>query len=126
MKMLSSITLLILCQLVGEAIAHGLGLPIPGAVIGMVILFVGLCIKGDVPTDLDNTVKGILTNLSLLFVPAGVGLITNLEVIKANLLPISATLILSTTVTLVVTALTMRLLRSKAEPAKIDGLGDAS
>lgn len=131
MKMLSSITLLILCQLVGEAVAHGLGLPIPGSVIGMVILFLGLCVKGDVPTDLDNAAKGLLTNLSLLFVPAGVGLIANLEVIRANILPISATLILSTTATLVITALSMRLLRPKSEHAKADAVksersGDAS
>ena len=123
--MLSSITLLILCQLVGEVTARALGLPIPGAVIGMVILFVGLCLKGDVPEALDVTAKGLLTNLSLLFVPAGVGLITNLDVIADNLSPIAATLILSTTITLLTTAYAMRALRPK-EPVSQSANGDAS
>lgn len=109
--MLSSITLLILCQLLGEIVARSLGLAVPGSVIGMVILFAGLCVKGDVPKELNATAKGLLSNLSLLFVPAGVGLMDSIEVIRANWMPIAGTLVLSTAITLGVTAGVMQAMR---------------
>lgn len=126
--MVSSITLLILCQLIGEAIARGFGWPVPGAVIGMVLLFLGLCIKGDVPSNLNNTAKGLLTNLSLMFVPAGVGVVNSLDVIRANWLPIAGTLILSAAITLVVTALVMQGLKRKppAPPLQAPPVPDAA
>ncbi len=120
--MLSSITLLILCQLLGEIIARVLGLAVPGSVIGMVILFAGLCVKGDVPKDLNATAKGLLSNLSLLFVPAGVGLMDSLDIIETNWMPIAATLVLSTALTLGVTALVMQAMRrDPPAPAECDG-----
>ena len=47
--MLNWITLILICQISGEAVAALTGLPVPGPVIGMVILFVGLLVFGSVP-----------------------------------------------------------------------------
>jgi holin-like protein len=105
--MLRAITILLVFQLVGEILVRLLSLPIPGPVIGMVFLFVVLLVRGDVPADLRSTAQTILANLSLLFVPAGVGVIVHASLIERELLPLAGTLVLSTYLTLLVTALTM-------------------
>lgn len=105
--MLAFITLLLVLQLVGEAITVAAGLPIPGPVVGMALLFVGLLIKGELPDGLDRVAQGFLGNLSLLFVPAGVGVMLHLALVRDEWLPITAALIGSTVVTIAVTALVM-------------------
>jgi putative effector of murein hydrolase LrgA (UPF0299 family) len=106
-RMLSYITLLLVCQLAGEVVAHLLGLPVPGPVIGMVILFAGLVVRGRVPEGLDQVGRALLVNLSLLFVPAGVGVMTHFGQIGREWLPISASLVVSTLLTIAVTGLAM-------------------
>ncbi|MCW8836692.1 MAG: CidA/LrgA family protein [Rhodospirillales bacterium] len=102
------LTLLLVCQLAGEAIRIGTGLPIPGPVIGMVLLFVGLLVRRGVPEGLQTTSGGILQHLSLLFVPAGVGVMVHLPLLADEWAPIVASLILSTVLTIAVTALVMK------------------
>ena len=70
--MLAAITVLLVCQLVGEIVIVAFGLPVPGPVVGMVLLFVYLILRRGVSEDLSNTSHGLLRHLSLLFVPAGV------------------------------------------------------
>lgn len=101
------ITLLLVCQLAGEVVARMAGLPVPGPVVGMVILFVGLVVKGGVPAELERVGTALLSHLSLLFVPAGVGVMIHLGLIADEWLPISAALIASTLVTIAVTAWVM-------------------
>ena len=74
--MLGALTVLLVFQLVGDAVAHGLDLPIPGPVIGFALLFLALLARSGVPDDLRDTATGLLRHLSLLFVPAGVGSVT--------------------------------------------------
>lgn len=113
--MLAYITLLLVCQLAGEVLARLLGLPLPGPVVGMVLLFVGLLVKGGLPPALEETAGGLLRHLSLLFVPAGVGVMLHLPLIAAEWLPIAASLIASTVATIAVTALVMRALSRDEE-----------
>lgn len=101
------ITLLLLCQLVGEVLARLLSLPLPGPVIGMLILFVGLLLRGGVPTELQATASGLLQHLSLLFVPAGVGVVTHIALVAEEWLPITVALVVSAVATIAVTALLM-------------------
>jgi putative effector of murein hydrolase LrgA (UPF0299 family) len=108
--------LLLVCQLVGEVIVAATGIPVPGPVIGMAILFCGLLLRGNIPERLAATAETLLSHLSLLFVPAGVGVMLHAELISAELLPIAASLIVSTLLTIVVTALVMRLLGRRGEP----------
>ena len=108
--------MLLVCQLVGEVIVAVTGIPVPGPVIGMAILFCGLLVRGSIPEELAATAETLLSHLSLLFVPAGVGVMLHVELIGAELLPIAASLIVSTLLTIVVTALVMRLLGRRGEP----------
>jgi holin-like protein len=103
--MLNFVALLLVCQLIGEVIQKASGLPLPGPVIGMVILFIGLLIRGEVPETLGSVTKNLLDNLALLFVPAGVGVLTHLALIEDEWLPITLALVLSTLITIAVTAL---------------------
>jgi holin-like protein len=109
---LDFITLLLVCQLIGETVSRLLELTLPGPVIGMVLLFGGLVLRDrvtgrGVPEGLQQTAGGLLQHLSLLFVPAGVGVVTHLNLVADQWLPITAALLVSTIATIAVTALVM-------------------
>lgn len=107
--MLSALTQLLLFQLAGEVIARGLALPVPGPVLGMLFLFVVLVIKGGPDKELQGTGLTLLQHLSLLFVPAGTGIMVHLHRVADEWLPLLLSLLISTLATLVVTALVMKL-----------------
>lgn len=109
MTFLNGITLLLVYQLVGEITVRLLGLPIPGPVLGMVMLFFTLLIRRRSAASLDQASSALLSHLSLLFVPAGVGMIVHFERIADEWLPITLALLLSTVITMVATALIMQL-----------------
>jgi len=104
---LGFITWLLVFQLLGEVISKGLDLPLPGPVVGMALLFLGLVIRGELPDGLKDTAGGLLKHLSLLFVPAGVGVMMHLHLLKDEWQPISAALVVSTVLTIAVSALVM-------------------
>lgn len=104
---LGFITWLLVFQLVGEVISKGLDLPLPGPVVGMALLFLTLVVKGELPDGLKDTAGGLLQHLSLLFVPAGVGVMMHLHLLKGEWQGITAALVVSTVVTIAVTALVM-------------------
>jgi holin-like protein len=104
---LNGITLLLAYQLVGEVSSRLLQWPVPGPVVGMVLLFVTLLLRGSLEQTLDAASSGLLGHLSLLFVPAGVGVMVHVGRIGGDWLPIMAALVLGTIITLVATALLM-------------------
>lgn len=104
---LGFITVLLVYQLVGEVISQSLDLPLPGPVVGMALLFLTLLVRGKLADGLRDTADGLLRHLSLLFVPAGVGVILHLHLIQSEWKAISAALIVSTIATIAVTALVM-------------------
>jgi holin-like protein len=111
--MTAAILLLIACELVGEIAREALTLPIPGPVIGMFLLAAVLSVRKDrperpaIPAALGTTAETLISHMGLLFVPAGVGIITEVGVLRAEWLPIVAGLIGSTVLSLVVTGLVM-------------------
>lgn len=113
--MLNYFTLILVCQLAGELAKQALLLPIPGPVLGMVFLFIFLTVRGSIPDDLALVGDNLLRYLSLLFVPAGVGVMLHFRLLEDDWLPIAAALIISTIVTIAVTALMMKWLSPKIE-----------
>lgn len=109
--MLAAFTLLLVYQLAGEAIVHVAGLPVPGPVVGMLLLFVTLLLRGSAPDWLRDTCQALLAHLSLLFVPAGVGVMLHFQRLGAEWLPVAVALVASTVVTIGVTALAMKWLQ---------------
>jgi putative effector of murein hydrolase LrgA (UPF0299 family) len=113
--MIASLSLILLCQLAGEVIVRGLGLPMPGPVVGLLFLlllllardrFVALA-RGPLQQDgVENASRGLLAHLSLLFVPAGVGVVQKLDLVAEHGIAVAAVLAISVAVTLLVTVAT--------------------
>jgi len=102
--MIFAIAALLVCQLIGEAVVRGTGLPIPGPILGLALMLGFLMVRQTVAPPLRTVSFGLLQHLSLLFVPAGVGVIRHLDRLQAEWLPIAVALVLSTLLTLAVTA----------------------
>jgi holin-like protein len=111
--MIEWLTVLAVCQLAGEAAVQAAHLPVPGPVAGMALLFAGLVLNGRVPDGLGAVANALLSNLSLLFVPAGVGIMLHFKLLEGDWLPLSAALIVSTLLTIGVTASLMSFLTRK-------------
>lgn len=105
-------------QSAGELLAHGLSLPFPGPVIGMVLLLLALrwsVIREPVAVCADF----MLSHLSLLFVPVGVGVMTHLSLVSQYGFRMLAVVVLSTLVGLLVTVLSLHWLQGRrAEPVQ--------
>ncbi|HEY5789725.1 MAG TPA: CidA/LrgA family protein [Gammaproteobacteria bacterium] len=117
MSALTGFALLLAYQLVGEVLAVGVGVPIPGPVIGMLLLLLTLVLRRGAAAP-DAAADTLLSHLSLLFVPAGVGVMVHAARLQGEWLPIVAALVVSTLVTLVVTALVLRWLVRRLAPAE--------
>jgi len=101
------IAVLLLCQLTGEVFVVWTKMPVPGPVLGMLLLSVGLVIRGGIPAGLGRVVDGLLSHLSLLFVPAGVGVMLHIAMLREQWFAISVALVLSTVLTVAITGLLM-------------------
>src|SRR5690554_6351083 len=104
MPLITGMNMRLICEFLGELLARGLTLRVQGEVFRMVILLAGLMIRARVPDSLRLAGEGLLRYLTLLFVPAGVGLIVHFQLIGQDLWPILITLVHSTALTLGVTA----------------------
>lgn len=113
--MIASLTLILICQLIGEVFVRALRLPLPGPVVGLVLLLILLLLRDRFtwlsrgPLNdggVENASRGLLANLSLLFVPAGVGVVQKLDLLAAHGIAIVAALAISVVVTLLATVAT--------------------
>jgi holin-like protein len=102
-KPLLGFTVLLLFQWLGEAAVKLAHLPLPGAVLGMFLLFLALLAWGRAPGAVHSAAHSLLSNLSLLFVPAAVGAMLRLSGLLDWGLAFVALIVLSTLVTLAVT-----------------------
>ena len=99
---------LLVFQCLGEGISYAFNLPIPGPVVGMLLLFFALIWSPKLQHKIEQTAHVLLSHLSLLFVPAGVGIIVSAQSVSGHWGSVLLTVFLSTFITLIVTALTMR------------------
>jgi holin-like protein len=112
MNALHGLAWLLGLQSVGELLARGLRLPFPGPVIGMLLLLVALRWE-PVREPVAACANFLLSHLSLLFVPVGVGVMTHLGLVAQYGLRILVVIVLSTWIGLAVTALTLRRFKDK-------------
>jgi len=102
--------------LIGNTLSEAFSLPVPGSVIGMVMLFVGLLVVKTVPEDLGKVSDGLIAHIGLLFVPAGAGISLYLGMIAENWLVIILASVGSTVIAIIFTAMMFKFL-SKGEDA---------
>ena len=128
--MIASLSLILLCQLIGEVIVRSLALPLPGPVVGLVLLLLVLLARDRFTAlargplqggGVETASRGLLANLSLLFIPAGVGVVQKLDLLAEHGIAIIAVLALSVVVTLLATVATFvvasRLMTRGGEPS---------
>ena len=123
--MIHGFVVLLLCQLAGEAASRGFGLPVPGPVLGLVVLFLGLRwharrhpAEAEPPEGLARVSDGLLRTLALLFVPAGAGVVQHLGLLREHGAALAAALVVSTALTLVATVFAFRAVaRRLGEPS---------
>ena len=110
--MLSAIFTILIFQLAGEVIQKGFELPLPGPVLGLILLLFSLVFTKksinpnlvELRARLMTTSEKLLSYLSLLFVPIGVGVIMHLQLLEGQLLKIVFVIGLGTIMTMVFTA----------------------
>jgi len=126
--MIRGFFILLAFELVGEVVARGLALPAPGPVIGLALLVVALSFyqrrrpfdeEALAASDLGQAARGLLAILPLLFVPAGVGVVQYLSLLREQALAPAVALVVSTVATLLATVgvflLVKRLTGAKGE-----------
>ena len=113
--MVASFSLILLCQLAGEIVVRGLALPMPGPVIGLLFLLILLLLRDRLRwiaigplgnQGVEEASRNLLGHLSLLFVPAGVGIVENLDLLAERGVAMIAILAASVLITLLVTVAT--------------------
>lgn len=113
-EFLFGITTLLIFQLLGEISVRLFDLSIPGPVIGLFYLLVFLLIlakfKRPTPQNLEQSSLVLLNHLSLLFVPAGVGVMVHFQRLQEEWLPILIALVFGVLITMATTALSMKFL----------------
>ncbi|WVN41153.1 CidA/LrgA family protein [beta proteobacterium MWH-UniP1] len=118
--MIRGLVVILLFQGLGEIISKVLALPIPGPVIGLVLLLATLLIRGKIDPDLDMVASAFAQHLGLLFIPAAVGVVMFVPKLADYGLAIAAILILSVGLAVATTALCLKWL-SKPGPSDIYG-----
>jgi holin-like protein len=117
MAALRGFALLLLLQACGEGLSRLLALPVPGPVIGLILLWPvleWLPVRGSI----EAATEVLLANLSLFFVPAGVGVISYLDLLSAYGVRLLVVILLSTWIGLAVTALALRALDKRGSNGK--------
>lgn len=114
LNVLAGFATLLCLQLAGEVLARLLSLPVPGPVVGLLLLTIGLVAIPPLAEWVSEAAQALLSHLSLLFIPAGVGVIVHLGRLDGVVLAVSLTLIGSSVLGICATALTLqRLMRGR-------------
>ena len=106
--MIHTFALLLLYQLGGEVCVRLLGLPVPGPVAGMLLFFLALLAKGRIDRDTRENVGALLRHMTLLFIPASVGIMVHIDRVAGEWLPITLALVVSTFLGMAVAAWVIR------------------
>lgn len=136
--MLKQFSIILSIYFLGELIQKTTGFPVPGNVIGMLLLFIGLY-SGAVKLEKISRISDfLLENLSFFFLPAGVSLMTSFALLKGKWTSILEISFISTVVILVVTGLTVEFVkrimnknpdtfysgRNKTNPSEVQSEGE--
>jgi holin-like protein len=99
--MAPSFLVIVLFDLAGEAASRWLRVPLPGPVVGMLLLLMALSLRARWAAQLGRGGELLLRHMALFFVPAAVGVVTQLRVLQAEGLAVSVAVVASTIVGLV-------------------------
>lgn len=106
--MLQGLSILFCFYILGELLVLFLNSPIPGSVAGMLLLFAALCIRDKAPKNLVTTSETLMLYLPLLLVPAGVGVMQYLDLLSQEIIPITASLVVGTLLSMIFISMFIR------------------
>ncbi|MDR5836577.1 CidA/LrgA family protein [Caballeronia sp. LZ034LL] len=106
--MLAAIATLLVFQCLGEGLSYLFSIPVPGPVVGMLLLLAWMTLRPAQAAALEGTALELLRHLSLLFVPAGVGIMVSASALRGDVLAVALSVAISTALAITVTALVMR------------------
>lgn len=107
-NMIRGLVQILLFQGLGEIISKALGLPIPGPVVGLVLLLAMLLVRGKIDPDLDMVASGFAQYLGLLFIPAAVGVVMFIPQLAQHGLTIAFIIVVSVMLSIAASALTLK------------------
>lgn len=114
MKLLRQLLLLLSICFAGEWLHRFFHIPVPGSVLGMVILFTGLC-TGVIKLEMLSEIsRFLIDHLAFFFVPAGVGLLACMDLLRANWAAILGISFITTVVVMAVTGHTVQILKRRS------------
>ncbi|OOM82579.1 antiholin-like protein LrgA [Clostridium puniceum] len=115
MKLFREALIILGIYLVGELLSSSIHLPIPGNILGMVILFILLCTKIVKVDNISNVTNFLLDHLAFFFIPAGVGLMASLGIIKSTWWQLLIVCILTTTIIIGITGIIVQAISKKTK-----------
>lgn len=111
MKLLRQFLIILVICFAGEFLNRVISLPIPGNVIGMIILFISLVTGVIKLKDIEDITRFLLEHLGFFFIPAGVGLMASMNLLKANLSAFLIISIITTVMVIIVTGYIVQVLK---------------
>lgn len=93
--MLNGLIVLLSFFLAGEFVAAWCNLPIPGSVLGMLLLFSFLLWRGSIPATVKSSSASVLPYLPLFIVPASVAILNHLNLLSRDWLALSLAIVFS-------------------------------
>ncbi|MGN7869443.1 CidA/LrgA family protein [Paracoccus sp. 22332] len=125
--MIAALSLILAFQLAGEALSRALDLPLPGPVVGLCLLVAACVLRPSLADRLRPTAQGLLSHLSLFFVPAGVGVVAHLPVLREHGIGLALAILGSTVLAIAAGALAFQAVArwtGSVDPSGVKGDGD--
>ncbi|MGL5867651.1 CidA/LrgA family protein [Clostridium chrysemydis] len=118
MKLLREALIIFGIYLIGEFLVQITNIPVPGNIVGLLLLLICLCTKIIKPSQIETISNFFLEHLAFFFLPAGVGLMNSFGVIKANIVQILIVCIATTAITIAATGRIVQFVANKIQAKK--------
>lgn len=115
MKLYVQLMIIFMISLVGEGISSVFHLPVPGSIIGLVLLFLALQFKLLRLRHISMVGNFLLANMTILFLPPAVGIMDKFQVIVPYLLPIILIVLGAIVLNVCVIAVVVQLIKTRFE-----------
>ncbi|MHB8063359.1 MAG: CidA/LrgA family protein [Ruminiclostridium sp.] len=113
MKLLRQLLIILIICFIGEVLSKVVHIPLPGSIIGMILLFICLFLRLIKLERIEEISKFLLDHLAFFFIPAGVGLLAYVRILKENLLPILVICFITTFLVMIITGWTVQLIKGR-------------
>jgi len=115
MKLLRQFLIILIICFIGEVLSKVVHVPLPGSIIGMILLFICL-FTGLIKLEMIEEIsKFLIDHLAFFFIPSGVGLLAYVGILKENLLPILAICFITTFLVMIATGWTVQIIKGRKD-----------